>query len=73
MLGKSLSWPLPACGRPTASGQRLAPIAGQEKGRGGAGFFSGLVADDLPPVLGRRMAAGELDAGTVQVNPVFAQ
>ena len=37
-----------ACLRAGAD-QGLAPVVGQEKGRGGAGFSAGLIADDLPP------------------------
>ena len=55
------------------AGQGLTPVVGQEQGRGGAGFFAALVADGLPAVLGGGVAAVELDAGTVQVGPVFAQ
>ena len=55
------------------NGQRLAPSIGQEKGRGGAGFLAGLIADGLPAVLGGRVAADKLDAGAVQMGPVFAQ
>ena len=55
------------------AGQWLAPVVGQEKGRGGAGFFAGLVADGLSPIFGGRVAAVELDVGTVEVGPVFAQ
>ena len=55
------------------AGQGLAPVIGQEQGRGGADFFAALVADGFPPVFGGRVAAVELDAGTVEVGPVFAQ
>ena len=56
-----------------SNGQQLAPVVGQEEGRGGAGFLATLITDGLPAVLGGRVAAVELDAGTVQVSPVFAQ
>ena len=55
------------------AGQVLALVVGQEKDRGGAGFFAALVANGLPAVLGGRVAAVEWDAGTVKVGPVFAQ
>ena len=54
------------------AGQGLAPVFGQEQGRGGASFFAALVADGLLAVLGGCMATVELDAGTGQVGPVFA-
>ena len=57
----------------TGAGQGLAPVIGQEQGRGGAGFLAALVADGRPVVLSGRMAAVELDAGTAEVGPVFAQ
>ena len=51
------------------AGQGLAPVIDQKQGRGGADFFAGLIANVLPPVFGGRVAAVELDVGTVVVGP----
>ena len=52
-------------------GQGLALVVGQKQGRRGTGLFTPLIAHGGPAIFGERVAAVELDAGTIQ--PVLVE